>query len=105
VLFKEQDVVFIDPNGQLQEHLAAMMITQWDVNQLGPTQQPTATAVGMAGGMGVATGVDTAGGMVAQAQPPGGAASVGNPPRPRQSTQVLRQPFVAWVTACTNQEQ
>jgi hypothetical protein len=28
VLFKEQDVVFIDPNGQLQEHLAAMMITQ-----------------------------------------------------------------------------
>jgi hypothetical protein len=31
--------------------------------------------------MGMATGVGTAGGMVAQAQPPGGAAGVGNPPQ------------------------
>ncbi len=81
MLFEEQDVVFIDPNGQLQEHLAATMITQQDVNQLGPTQQPTATAVGMAGGMGMATAVGAAGGMVAQAQPPGGAAGIGNPPQ------------------------
>jgi hypothetical protein len=80
VSFKEQDAVFIDPNGQLQEHLAATRITQQDVDQLGPTQQPAATVVGAAGGMGVATAVGAAGGMVAQAQPPGGAAGIGNLP-------------------------
>jgi hypothetical protein len=81
VSFEEQDAVFIDPNGQLQEHLAATTITQQDVNQLGPTQQPAATAVGAAGGIGMATVVGAAEGMVAQAQPPGQAAGVGNPPQ------------------------
>jgi hypothetical protein len=79
-MFEEQDTVFVDPNGQLREHLAATMITQQDVDQLGPTQQPAATAVGVAGGMGMATVVGVAGGMVAQAKPPGGTAGVGNPP-------------------------
>ncbi len=81
-------MVFIDPNGQLQDHLAATTITQQDVNQLGPTQQPAATAVGAAGGMGVATAIGAAGGMVAQAQPPGGAAGIGDPPS--GPTRVLR---------------
>jgi hypothetical protein len=61
----------IDPTGQLQQHLAVMMITQQDVNQPGLTQQPAATAAGAAGGMGVSTAVvGIAEGRGAQAQPP-----------------------------------
>jgi hypothetical protein len=72
----------IDPTGQLQQHLAVTKITQQDVDQLGPTQQPAATAVGAAGGMGVATAVvGAAEEWGAQAQPPRETRGVGNPPQ------------------------
>ncbi len=67
--FEEPDAVGIDPSCQLQEHLAATTITQQDVNQLGPTQQPAAMVNGVAGKMG------------AQTQPPRQAGGIGNPPQ------------------------
>ncbi len=103
--FKEPDAVMIDPTGQLQQHLAVTMITQQDDDQLDPTQQPVATAVSAAGGMGVSTVVvGTAEGRGAQAQPPRETRGRGNPPRRQQSTQGLEQPFIAWVTTCTTQK-
>jgi hypothetical protein len=70
----------IDPTGQLQQHLAVTTIIQQDVDQLGPTQQPTATAVGTAGGMGVSTAVvGAAEERGAQAQPPRETRGGGNP--------------------------
>jgi hypothetical protein len=80
--FKEPDMVMIDPTGQLQRHLAVTTITQQDIDQLGLTQQPAATAFGAAGGMGVATVVvGTAEWRGSQAQPPRKTRGGGNPPQ------------------------
>jgi hypothetical protein len=81
-LLEEPDAVMIDPTGQLQQHLVVTTITQQDIDQLGPTQQSAATAVGAAGEMGVSTAVvGTAEGRGAQAQPLRKTRGRGNPPQ------------------------
>jgi hypothetical protein len=95
----------IDPTGQLQQHLAVTTITQQDVNQLVPTQQPAATAVGAAGEMGVSTAVvGAAEGKGPKPDHQGKQGAGATPPRCQQSTQGLDQPFVAWVTTCMAQK-
>ncbi len=105
-LFEEPDTVMIDPTGQLEQHLVVTTITQQDVDHLGPTQQPDATAVG--GGR--RDGCVHSGGRRSKRERGPSPTTEGNkgrgqpPPRRQQSIQGLEQPFVAWVTTCTTQK-